>query len=85
MAVKIPKIKKRKSFGARLAGAAMGLAALAIIAFLAFSNWRIWNNRRDLDASIKDLQNQVQVLEEHRRTLQAGLEAVAAIFMESLR
>jgi len=54
----------------------MALAAMAIIAFLAFSNWRIWNNRRDLDAGIKDLQNQVQVLEEHRRTLEAGLEAV---------
>jgi len=54
----------------------MGLVALAIVAFLAFSNWRIWNNRRDLDANIKDLQNQVRVLEEHRRTLEAGLEAV---------
>jgi len=76
VAVKIPKIKKRKSFGARLTAALMALAAMAIIAFLAFSNWRIWNNRRDLDAGIKDLQNQVQVLEEHRRTLEAGLEAV---------
>lgn len=76
MAVKIPKIKKRKSFGARLTAALMALAAMAIIAFLAFSNWRIWNNRRDLDTGIKDLQNQVQVLEEHRRTLEAGLEAV---------
>jgi len=36
VAVKIPKIKKKKSFGARLTAAAMGLAALAIIAFWGF-------------------------------------------------
>ena len=53
----------------------MGLAALAIIAFLAVSNWRIYKDRQAMDGDIKKLQEQIQVLEERRATLQAGLTA----------
>ncbi len=75
MSIKVPKIRKRKSFKSRLAAAAMGLAALAIIAFLAVSNWRIYKDRQAMDGDIKKLQEQIQVLEERRATLQAGLTA----------
>ncbi len=75
MAVKIPKIKKRKSWHAKFGDFILALAALAIIAFLAASNWRIWHNRQDLDAEIKDLRQQAMILEERRQALEAGLSA----------
>ena len=75
MAVKIPKIKKRKSWRAKFGDFILALAALAIIAFLAASNWRIWHNRQDLDAEIKDLRQQAMILEERRQALEAGLSA----------
>ena len=75
MAIKIPKIKKRKSWQSKLGDLAMGLAALAIVAFLAVSNWRIHNSRQDLSGKVKELREQVQILEERRETLKAGLSA----------
>jgi cell division protein FtsB len=75
MSIKIPKIKKRHSFKSKLASAAMGLVALAIIAFLAVSNWRIYKDRRAMDDDIKKTQDQIQVLQERATALQAGLTA----------
>jgi len=53
----------------------VGLAVLAAIAFLAISNWRIFNDRQAVNADIKKLQEQIQILEERRKTLKAGLNA----------
>ncbi|MCU0653365.1 MAG: septum formation initiator family protein [Candidatus Pacebacteria bacterium] len=75
MAIKIPRLKKKNTWRSKLVSAALGLAALAIIAFLAVCNWRIYNNRHEMEAQIEKLQEQVQVLEERRATLQAGLNA----------
>jgi len=75
MAIKIPRIKKKNSWQAKLARLVLGLALLAIVAFLAVSNWRIYNNRRALDDQVAKLREQVQVLEERRATLKAGLNA----------
>lgn len=75
MAIKIPKIKKKTSLGSRLAAALMGVIALAIIAFFGFSNWRIFNERQVMEAKIENLRRQVQILEEKRETLKAGLAA----------
>lgn len=75
MAVKIPKIKKRSSLKSKLVSVAVGLAALAAIVFLAVSNWRIYETRRGLDAQIQKLQEQIQILNERRDTLKAGLSA----------
>ena len=75
MPIKIPKIRKKKSFKSKLASVAIGLVALAIIAFLAVSNWRIYNDRQAMDRDIGKLQEQIQVLEERRAALQAGLTA----------
>jgi len=75
VAIKIPKIKKRKSWRAKFGDFVLALAALAIIAFLGFSNWRIWQNRQDLDAQINELRQQSMILEEKRQALEAGLSA----------
>jgi len=75
MAIKIPKIKKKHSLKAKLASAAMGVVALAIIAFLAVSNWRIYKDRQVMDVEIDKLQEQIQILEERRAVLKAGLTA----------
>jgi hypothetical protein len=77
MAIRIPKIKKKNSWQSKLARLALGLAALAIIAFLALSNWRIYNNRAEMGAKIEKLQEQIQILEERRETLKAGLNAAS--------
>ena len=75
MAIRIPKIKKKNSWQAKLARLGLGLAALAVIAFLGFSNWRIYNDRQETAKQVKELQKQIQILEERRETLKAGLNA----------
>jgi len=75
MAIKIPRLKKKNSFKGRLILAATGLGVLCLLGFLAVSNWRIYNNRRELADDIKKLQEQIQILEERRQTLKAGLNA----------
>lgn len=75
MAVRIPKIRRKSSLKSKFVSAAAGLAALAVIAFLALSNWRIYNSRQALDAEIEKLQEQIQILEERRAALKAGLNA----------
>jgi len=75
MAIKIPRIKKKSSLKAKLASAAMGMVALAIIAFLGVSNWRIYKDRQAMDTEIKKLQEQMLILEERRDALKAGLAA----------
>ena len=75
MAVRIPKIRKKSSLKSKFVSAAAGLAALAVVAFLALSNWRIYNSRQALDVEIKKMQGQIQILEERRDALKAGLNA----------
>ena len=75
MAIKIPRTKKKNSWKAKLASAAIGLLALAIMAFLADSNWRIYKNRRDMTDEIKKAQEELQILQERQETLKAGLSA----------
>jgi cell division protein FtsB len=75
MAIKIPRIRKKNSWKSKLAWAAAGLAVLAVIAFLADSNWRIYQNRQAMAEDIKKLQEQIQILDERRDTLTAGLNA----------
>jgi len=75
MAVKIPRTRKKISWKSRLAWAATGTAILAVIAFLAVSNWRIYKNRQAMADEIGKLQEQIQILEERRETLKAGLSA----------
>jgi len=77
VAIKIPKIKKKTSLKTKLTALLMGLIALGIIAFLGFSNWRIYGNCRALDDEIEKLKHQAQILDERRQTLKAGLEAAA--------
>lgn len=77
MAIRIPKMKKKNSWRGKLARLALGLAALAIIAFLGLSNWRIYKNRAEMNVKIEKLQEQIQILEERRATLKAGLDAAA--------
>jgi len=75
MAIRIRKIKKRPSLKTKFVSAVVGLLALAVIAFLAVSNWRIFNNRQEMAGQINKLQEQIQVLEERREALKAGLNA----------
>ncbi len=75
MAVKIPRSKKRKSFRFRLILVAGGLLVLGAAGFLAVSNWRIWQDRQATQAKIEELHEQIQILEERRQVLQAGLAA----------
>jgi len=75
MAVKIPRARKKNSWKSRLVWAATGLAVLAVIAFLAVSNWRIYKNRQVMADEINKLQEQIQILQERRETLKAGLNA----------
>jgi len=51
------------------------MVALAIIAFLGVSNWRIYKDRQAMDTEIKKLQEQMLILEERRDALKAGLAA----------
>ncbi len=53
----------------------MGFAALAVMAFLALSNWRIFESRRVLDAQVAESRKDLQMLEERRAALKAGLDA----------
>jgi hypothetical protein len=77
MAIKIPKIKKKNSWQAKLARLVLGLVVLAVIAFLAVSNWRVYKNRQVMDVQVKELQEKIQILEERRETLKAGLNAAS--------
>lgn len=75
MAVKIPRIKKKKSFKSRVAWFFFAAGIFCAIIFLAVSNWRIYGNRKEVAADIEKLQEQIQILEERRQTLEAGLNA----------
>ena len=75
MAVKVPRFKKRKNFRSRLVLAFGGLIALGVAGFLAVSNWRIYQDRQVMQANIDQLHEQIQILEERRKVLQAGLNA----------
>lgn len=75
VAIRIPKIKKKNSWQAKLARLGLALAALAIIAFLALSNLRIYSDRQETAKQVQELQKQIQILEERRETLKAGLNA----------
>lgn len=46
-----------------------------MIGFLAVSNWKIAANRRAQEAQINELKIQIQVLEERKEALKAGLDA----------
>jgi cell division protein FtsB len=75
VAIKIPKSRKKVSLKSQLVWAATGLAALAVIAFLAISNWRLFRDSRALNDQVSKLQEQIQILEERRATLKAGINA----------
>ena len=75
MAVKIPRVKKKRSLKSKLVAAAAGAAALGAVAFLGFSNWRIYSDRQKMQAQVDTLLEQIQILEERRQVLQAGLNA----------
>ena len=75
MAVKIPRAKKKKTLKSRLVLVFGGMAALGVVVFLAVSNWRIYQDRRVIQANIEELHEQIQIMEERRTVLQAGLAA----------
>lgn len=75
MAVKIPRTKKKKALKSRLVLVFGGMAALGVIGFLAVSNWRIYRDRQAIQAEIGELHEQIQIMEERRKVLQAGLTA----------
>ncbi len=77
VAVKIPKKKRKNSLRSKLAAALLGMGVLALIAFLAMCNWQIYQNRAKINAEIEKKREQLQVLQEQRETLKAGLRAAS--------
>ena len=76
MAVKIPRIKKNRTLRSKLVSVATGAAALGVVAFLGVSNWHMYRDRQKIQAEINALQEQIQISEERREVLEAGLSAV---------
>lgn len=52
-----------------------GLLVLAIAAFLAVLNLRVYNDRQIVGSEVKKLREQLQILQERRETIKAGLNA----------
>ena len=75
MAIKIPKTRKKISWKKVFSSFFLGITALALIVFLAFSNWRIYQNRAATASEIKKLEEQFQILQERKKSLEAGLDA----------
>jgi len=76
MVAKFKKFKKRQSRQSRqsiLSYALLGILIIAIIGFLIFANLKINQKRSKLSSQIESLKNQIRVLEERKKELQAGI------------
>ena len=49
---------------------------MGVVAFLGVSNWHMYRDRQKIQAEINALQEQIQISEERREVLEAGLSAV---------
>lgn len=77
------KTKKRASWQTILVSALLGALSLALIVFLGVSNWKINEKRKALEAEIEEAKAQVEILQERRDSLAAGLsESEKADFQE---
>ena len=73
MAARFRKIKKRVSIQTIFVSLVLSALALGLIAFLAISNWKINEKRKDLNAEIDAAKTQVEILQEREDFLKAGL------------
>jgi hypothetical protein len=73
MALKFKKTKKRVSWQTIFLSMILGALSLMLIAFLGVSNWKIKEKREDLNLEIEKAREQVQILQERKASLAAGL------------
>jgi cell division protein FtsB len=77
------KTKKRRSWQTVLVSTVLGLLSLGLIAFLAISNFKISEKRKVLEADIEEAKAQVEILQEQKNSLAAGInESEKADFQE---
>jgi hypothetical protein len=83
MVATFKKTKKRTSWQTVLVSGVLGLLSLSLIAFLGVSNWKINEKRKALDEEIERAKAQVEILQERKDSLAAGLnESEKADFQE---
>lgn len=73
MAARFRKTKKKASLQTIFVSLVLSVLALGLIAFLAISNWKINEKRKDLNAEIEAAKTQVEILKEREDFLKAGL------------
>ena len=64
---------KRKRRQIHLEGLVLGLLILTVTGFLALSNWRMLQRRRQLLARIEGLEKEIQILGKENQELQEGI------------
>jgi len=74
MVARFPKNKKRGVVRQIALTVFMGIPALALIAFLAVSDYRISKNRDDVQAQSLKLKQQIETLQEQSAALKEGLD-----------
>ena len=83
MVAKNKKFKKKSSAQSVFFYVLLGLLALIIIGFLAVSNVKISNKRKEMLAQISYLENEIKTLSEKKEKLEAGIsEQGTEDFME---
>ena len=74
MVARIPKQKKRGVWRQIAVTVLLGIPVLALVAFLAISDYKIFKNHRAVDEQIDKLKQQYEILQERNATLKQGLD-----------
>jgi len=73
MVTKFKRFKKGESHQSIFFSTFLGILVLIVIGFLVASNWKISQKRTELTTGIETLEKEIQILEERKQELEAGI------------